>query len=925
MGEGIAPVTEPEPIDESLGHRSLLGWLGRYVRPLAVLLIAAPLTLLAVKASLVWLSVPFPSFLLMENAVVPTVSGFDWPPEKSRLFHSRVVSIDGRPVRSSADVYDYVADFPSGRTFAYAFEKGVERFQLDLPSRSFTVLDYLQVYAILLLIGVMNLVTGMVVGFMRPEARQARVYLLLAFVGCLFATTAVFLHRPEFAWLTAVYFASEAFFPATFIHLALVFPVERSFPGRRRLWIGAPYAVSAVLTTLTLRGFHADPPDLTWLHLTYLYIAASFLFFLASMVTSYRENREPLVRPRIKAMLLVVGIGGPLCVFAFSNNALAGGSFPLQLGLLFVPVFYLSLGYAIVKHDLFDIDWVVRQSFVYGLLSVIVVSGYGLVLAVPARLVPSVLGENRGLVGMVFVVLLAFALDPLRHFVQNIVDRAFYRTRLDYRTTISRLSEVMTTLLDLGEVVSQITRVVTESMHLRSATLCLFDPEGREAAEWSLGDGGDLVERSADPSVGDLGAVFERFPHEFNAHTIADRVDDADRRDAVRRFLQATGVSVVLPLMFRSRPIGFLALGPRRSGQPFSWDDITLLRTLCNQTAIAIQNARSYRELQELNRSLDAKVRQRTAELHESNEQLSIAYQDLKAAQAQLVQSEKMASLGQLVAGVAHELNNPASFVHGGIENLHENLDRFVEIIRLYEEAPLADNEYARRLAERRADMQLDLLLEETPELFRICAEGSERIRKIVDDLRVFVRADQGHRAPTDVGDGLESTIRLLSARVNNLGVAVRKDFETVPSIEAQSGQLNQVWMNLLSNALDAVEGRPSPEIQVRLRSATDPARNGDLGGPYVEVQIADNGHGIGAADLEKIFEPFFTTKPIGRGTGLGLSIVYGAVRSHGGTIQVESEPERGTLVTVRLPVQQKSVPAVIAEGAELSAPEGPS
>lgn len=924
MGEGIAQVSVPEPIDESLGRQSLLGWLRRYVRPLAVLLIAAPLTLSAVQASLAWLSVPFPSFLLMDNAVVPTVSGYDWPPEKSRLFHSRVVSIDGRRVGSSADVYDYVAAFPAGRAFDYTFEKRGERFRLQLGSRPFTGLDYLQVYAILLLIGVMNLVTGLVVGFMRPESRQARVYLLLAFVGCLFATTAVFLHRPGFPWLTAVYFASEAFFPATFIHLALVFPVERPLHALGRLWVVAPYALSAALTAFTLLGFRAEPPNLTGPHLAYLYIAASFLFFLGAMVFSYRENREPLARPRIKAMLPVVSVAGALCIFAFTNNAFAGGSFPLQLGLLFVPVFYLSLGYAIVKHDLFDIDRVVRQSFVYGLLSIIVVSSYGLVLAVPARLVPSVVGENRGLVGMAFVVILAFALDPLRHLVQNVVDRAFYRTRLDYRATISRLSEVMTTLLDLGEVVSQVTRVVSDAMHLEAATLGLFAAADSEATLWSLGEKGELRASPAPKSVQQLEEVFERFPHEFNAHTIPERLADAGEREALRRFLAGVGASVLLPLTFRSRPIGFLALGPRRSGQPFSWDDVTLLRTLANQTAIAIQNARSYRELQELNRSLDAKVRQRTEELHRSNEQLSVAYQDLKAAQAQLVQSEKMASLGQLVAGVAHELNNPASFVHGGIENLNDNLERFVEIIRLYEQAPLADDEYARRLAELRADMQLDLLLEETPELVRICAEGSERIRKIVEDLRIFVRADQGHRAPTDVAAGLESTIQLLGARVSGLGVSLKKEFQPVPAVEAQSGQLNQVWMNLLSNALDAVEGRPDPEVRVVLRATPHGAGNGGDGeGPWVEIEISDNGHGIKPEDLEKIFEPFFTTKPIGRGTGLGLSIVYGAIRSHGGTIDVQSEVERGTVITVRLPVQRRTVPRAVVDETLVASAEG--
>jgi len=214
-------------------------------------------------------------------------------------------------------------------------------------------------------------------------------------------------------------------------------------------------------------------------------------------------------------------------------------------------------------------------------------------------------------------------------------------------------------------------------------------------------------------------------------------------------------------------------------------------------------------------------------------------------------------------------------------------------------------------------------LLEQTPELLRICAEGTDRIKKIVDDLQVFARTDRGEGVPTDIREGIDSTLRLLGDRINRHGIVVRRDYDDVPRVEVHAGQLNQVWMNLLANALDAVEGRANPEIRVTVHrggDATDAAASPTIQkaqdggrGTWLEVEIADNGVGIAPGDRQRIFEPFFTTKPIGRGTGLGLSIVYGAVKNHGGTVGVESEVGRGTVVTVRLPVRSlRDRPAAI-------------
>lgn len=885
----------------------LLASLPAFVPVAALLLVVLPLTTWATWRSFGWIGETFPGFLLMDNAVIPSMSGVDWPDDKGALFHAQVTAFDGRAVSSSAPIYAAVAHLEPGTAVNYQFRKEGRSFERTVATRRFTAIDYYQVYGIVLSIAWTSLAVGLLVGFMRPGTRQSLVYQAVMGVGSIFSATAVFLHLPDHPLLTTVYFIAESFFPAVWIHLALVFPVDRRFTGVWRLATVAPYVVATVLSVEKLRGFHRQPPDLGSLHVGYLFLAVSFLTVLGSFFYTYWENREPMARLRVKALLPSAAIMGVACTFGFVNNAFAGGDFPMQIGVIVAPLFYASVAYAIVKHDLFDIDRVVRQSFVYALVSITVVAAYGIVVAVPTRFLV-LPGEAPALIGLLFILIFAFALDPLRRTVQRFVDRAFYRTRLDYRATIGELSEILTSFLDGREIADQVTRVVSDAMHLESATVYLrASADGMPAVRWAR-KGMVLAELGGDDTHEAVAAAFEGDHRDVLLSETLDGGPTTAREDAsarpAGRELARLGSVLALPLSLRGTPIGFLALGKRRSGQPFSSDDVELLRTLANQTAIALQNARSYQALQDLTRNLDEKVQLQTEELRISNQELGRAYDDLKSAQAQLVQSEKMASLGQLVAGVAHELNNPASFVHGGLANLAEYLDRFVRLIRLYEAAPIADAEIAQTIARARVELRLDEIVHNTPELLQICSEGSERIKKIVDDLRLFARADRGERLPTDLADDLESTLRLLGDRLVRGGIRIRRDFQPVPRVEANVGQLNQVWMNLIGNAIDALDGRTDAEIALAVRPAQSPT--GDADGndrrDWVAVEVHDNGSGIRGEDLGRIFEPFFSTKPIGRGTGLGLSIAYGAVKSHGGTIRVDSAPGAGTSVTVLVP-----------------------
>ncbi|MBI3785485.1 MAG: GAF domain-containing protein [Deltaproteobacteria bacterium] len=863
--------------------------VSRYWRPIFALLLAAPLTIYALKCSTNWFAQPFPGFLMMENGVVPTVGGTTWPEDKARVFHAQVVAVDGKAVTSSDTVYRYVAQHPAGTRFEYTFRNAQGLFTLVLPSLSFGPRDYLETYGILFLFGLICLASGIVVGFLQPERAAARVYLLQAMLTGLYATSAVFLHQPGFPVLGRLCLVLESFFAASWIHVSLLFPIERRFSGRWRILPLAPYLVSAAIATLVLIRFFGTPPDRTPLRVAYVYNSLGLACFIASLVRGYAEARDPLPRLRVKAILVGALICLPWPLLVFLDNALESRSIPLQFALVLTPLGYATLGYAIVKHDMWDIDRIVRRTFAYVLLSVVVLVGYVVLLELPLRVLPWLGAEGRTVIGMVFVLVLALALDPLRTAVQSLVDHAFFRRRLDYRATIRELSAVMTTLLDLREIVTQVTRVVTEAMQLESTAIGLADDE-RSGTVWRrVGDGATVVyaQRPGVPAV--AAAALQQHP--MHVSQLADLVVEPSMRVDAERLLAEVDARIVIPISFREHPIGALMLGAKRSGQSFDSEALDLLRTLADQTAIAVQNARSQEALENLNRDLDEQVRARTAELRE-------AYEELKGAQAQLIQSEKMASLGQLVAGVAHELNNPASFVYAGLENIEESIGHLCTVLEAYAEIPINDPQLRARLEQLCQRERLSDVLLEIPELMRISGEGLERIKRIVDDLRTFARADSGERTDTNLMDGLESSVRLLGEQLSRGGIRVVTSCDSdVPRIRANVPQLNQVWMNLLTNAIDALDGRPDPEINFRVRfEGTGPS------GGRIEVSVSDNGIGIEPCHLPRLFEPFFTTKPIGRGTGLGLSIAYGAIKAHGGTIEIDSCPGVGTVVVLHLP-----------------------
>ncbi|MBI3939477.1 MAG: HAMP domain-containing protein [Acidobacteria bacterium] len=294
--------------------------------------------------------------------------------------------------------------------------------------------------------------------------------------------------------------------------------------------------------------------------------------------------------------------------------------------------------------------------------------------------------------------------------------------------------------------------------------------------------------------------------------------------------------------------------------------------------------------LLELNRNLECIIQERTVALQQSNTELTQAYQELQQTQAQLIQSEKMASLGQLVAGIAHEIKNPLNFIYGNTEFLRDYVTKLKSLLVFCEKLRSFSQEDRESLALEKRAMNFDFVIEDLNNLIDNFEEGAKRIHAIISDLRSFSRLDTHEVSDTDVEASIEVALSLLK-NLYRERIQIHRQYGTLPKIRAYAGQLGQVFMNILSNACQAILDKGDVWIRTLSKDGS------------VIVEFEDNGAGIPKEHLNKIFEPFFTTKKTGEGTGLGLSISYGIIKQHNGQIRVQSEPGKGTRFEIILPV----------------------
>jgi signal transduction histidine kinase len=464
-------------------------------------------------------------------------------------------------------------------------------------------------------------------------------------------------------------------------------------------------------------------------------------------------------------------------------------------------------------------------------------------------------------------------------------------TKIEQLSLLSDLSAAVNATLDPEKIYEQAVERLVHRMGYEAARLFLADHErgvvrshraaGRAStqlgtAELAL-DGTSAVGRVASTGLPLLVDDVEASPTPLNVAT-ARALD-------VRAF-------VAVPLRVKDRIAGVLTVASSAPNR-FADGDVELMSAVANHVALAVDRAESFQMIEELTRGLEDKVRVRTEQLRAANEELQAAYRDLQATQVQLIQREKMASVGQLVAGVAHELNNPIGFVYSNVGMLDDFVKRLRAILDVYRAVPLADAEQA-RVDEQYKQLKVDYALKYIDSMIEGIREGAERARKIVRDLRVFARTDADVWQAVDLHAELESSLTLVNHLLKER-IAIHRRFGALPTVECVRSQIDQVFLNLLANAAQAITGAGAITIETRVE------------GESAVVAVSDTGPGIPPDVIGRIFDPFFTTKPVGEGTGLGLSISYEILKKHGGDIRAESPPGGGATFTVRLPLTRKA------------------
>lgn len=747
--------------------------------------------------SLQWVGRPFPGFFLWQNLFVPAVGDTSWSGHQAGVpYQSRLLAVNGVTVKRAAEVYAATAKLPVGTNVVYSFAvpHAASPIQLAIPTMRLTLTEYLWTLGNYVAVGAVLTLLGFIVYFLRADAPAARAMLIAGVTWGLHLVTSADIFGP--GWFRPLCLILQAIGPVAVLHLALTFPVERDTLKRHPRLLPVLYAVAAVIgvadNALFYRWFGAV------IAINYLFVVALIaagVLFMGFLGHGFFFPPSAAARQRTK----IAALGG---VVAFSAPVvgvslyLLGVRFPINYITVPMAVFPAAIAYAIVKHDLFEIDAIIRRTVAWAILTGVVAAIY---LGGVGTLELVFTGQSGRGVQVLFLLIIIVLFNPLRNRVQVAVDFLFARDRYDYRTTVAEASQALATLLDLETVVGRILRTITETIRVEFGAVWLRHGDGfRLHAIAGPRPARDVPQRvdAGDPLVLEL----ERRPREvltqdaqYDGHPAAGRLDAA----------------LVMPMAFERTLIGFLALGEKQSGQFFSREDLGLLRTLANQGAVAVENAKSYRALVHAN-------------------------EELQAAQSRLIEAERLAAIGELSAAVAHGIRNPLAGIKAAAQ--FANLE-------LPPEHPLREN--------------ISDIIGEANKL-------EARIRELLD----FAKPFEPRPAPCAVPDIIAGALTSLRPQLNAQHITVVTDCDpALPKAVLDYAQIEQVLLALLSNAVEAmpqggrlaVAARPADQGR---RVQIEVADNGP-GIPIEQQQrvfklfftTKSSGTGLGLAVVKKIIE----------------------------------------------------------------------
>jgi len=582
--------------------------------------------------------------------------------------------------------------------------------------------------------------------------------------------------------------------------------------------------------------------------------AATTVYILTLICRSIQQAKTGARKNRLKYVL--VGFGSLGLLNGFNFLPIHGVPLYPPGNFSFIPLAVFAVG--LFKHDLLDMGILVKKSLIYSCLTAFLTGLYALLIVVANRISAEFLPSGSLVMPIGFFLFIAFIFGPMKSFIQRLVDRLFDKGRYRYRAMLKELSRQIVSELDIGAIAQKVLSAIDVAMKVERASLFIRHRKSEGLVLYADTNDASNVFPQGDALV----HLLNRQQRPVALRNLPDS-KRVLRPPGIETCRALRGAVWAFPLLFQKKLNGFLVLGEKRSGDIFTREDQDLLETVCSQSALALENARSYQKVNRLNNQLEKKVADRT-------EKLRAALREKEKTQEQLIRSESLAAIGQLVAGVAHELNNPLTSAISLIQSTTEDLK---------EEA-----------VETSGETMLDDLAFVEKEL--------NRAKSIVRSLLGLTRQTDTYKEAVDINAVVKDACRVLHNQYKQSELKIDLLLaDNLPSIPGNFANLGQVALNIVRNAIQAVMGTGGAIV---LTTRSDSIEN------KVSFHCRDTGPGIPPAIRKDIFKPFFTTKGVGQGTGLGLYISHEIVRKHAGSLTFESEPGKGSRFVVTLPAGKR-------------------
>lgn len=581
------------------------------------------------------------------------------------------------------------------------------------------------------------------------------------------------------------------------------------------------------------------------------------IIILSLIFQAIRNEKSSIQKNRLKYVFAgfgVMGVMNGLNVLPIMGYSIyPPGSFS------FIPLVVFAIG--LFKHDLLDMGILIKKSLVYSLITALLTCMYALIILFANRLFADFDFSDSIFFHLLFFLMIAFAIGPLKAKIQGLIDNIFSKGKYYYQKTIKDVSRMIASVLNLDEIAKLIMDTVVNVMKVDYCGLFLCDLS--ESGCKHFAGRGKYSDSVSSVSIADIDSIVQYIKRQSRPIVRKKLMEQSGEPDIpdVLSGMDSLYAEIILPMIFEKKLNGFIVLGEKLSGDLFTPEDMDLLETLASQCALSVENARSYELIDDLNKNLEKKVKERTFALQE-------ALSEKERTQEQLIRSESLAAIGQLVAGTAHELNNPLTSVTSLIQSTIEDLSEW-------------DN---------KTPLDKDLIDD-----LRFADKELGRARSIVASLLGLSRQTQTYTEAVNLNLVIQDALRILHNQYKDRDIEIVEKYDRdLPDVRGNFANLGQVVMNIIKNGIQAVEGKKGL-ISLSTRFDNDTRQ--------VVFECADNGPGIPKSHRQDIFKPFFTTKEVGKGTGLGLYICHEIVQKHGGTITVEDSDKQGAKFVIRLPV----------------------